>query len=188
MRKTALLTLFIILSLQPPVMANITREVSFRDSHREGGVALELLGTSTKKLLFMDLFVAGFYLDKDADRTHALDDVGKRVEISYFKPVTARRFIDFIAKRMEKNMTADEFRRVQARIDSLSGIFVDLQAGDVFAMTYIPGAGTRFEHNGRVLGTVAGADFGKGIFATWVGDEPFDRTVKRQVLGLDPSR
>lgn len=85
-------------------------------------------------------------------------------------------------------MPAGDFRRVRARIDSLSDIFVDLKAGDLFTMTYIPGTGTRFEHNGRVLGTVPGADFGKGIFATWVGERPFDRSVKRQVLGLEPSR
>lgn len=101
MRKTFIVTLLITISLLPPAAANIVTDVSFREAHREGGLALELLGTSTKKLLFMDLFVAGFYLDKDVDRTRALDDVGKRVEISYFKPVTASRFIDFIAKRME---------------------------------------------------------------------------------------
>ncbi len=187
MNKIIVWTSVLLLAVVPTAGANISGGMEFREAHRESGLALQLLGTSTKKLLFMDLFVAGFYLDKDVERARALEDVGKRVEISYFKAVSAQRFVDFITKRMEKNMSAEDFDRVRGRIESLHNIFVDLEAGDLFTMTYIPGTGTRFEHNGRVLGSVPGADFGKGIFATWVGDKPFDHSVKRQVLGLDPS-
>ena len=171
----------------PSARANIEQGVSFNQSHMEGGRALQLLGTATKRLMFMELFVAGFYLDKDVERTRALEDVGKRVEISYFKSVSAQTFINFVAKRMKKNMTPMEYKQVEDRVTSLETLFVDLDAGDLFTMTYIPGTGTRFEHNGRILGTVPGADFGKGIFATWVGERPFDKAVKRKVLGLDPS-
>lgn len=171
-----------------PGYAGLQKDGTFQKVYAKDGIAMDLQGIGTKKMVFMDIFMAGFYLQKNVGQVRMLEDVGKRMEVIYFQPVGAQRFVKFIRSRMMKNMTKEDYRRVASRIESLADFFVDIKPGDLFSMTYIPQVGTTFELNGEVIGAVEGADFGKGIFSTWLGDHPFDHSVKRQVLGLDPRK
>ncbi len=186
-RPSPLIILFTLLlwTMNVVASAETIHGVAFSDVYMDEHVIMDLLGTGHKKILFTDVFVAGFYLHTDAGPDDALSDVAKRMEVSYFTDVGAKRLADYIRKRMSKNMSSEEFEEVESRIEKMHDFFVDLDAGDRFSMTYIPDIGTKFERNNTFLGVVEGADFGRGIFATWVGERPFDKSVKQQVLGLE---
>lgn len=165
--------------------AKMVDGISFESAYNDEGRVMDLQGIGVKKFVFMKIFVAGFYLDKDVDTENVLDDVSKRIQITYFRPVTGKRLAKYIRERMKISMTESEFEKVTDRIDRMDQFYVDLKPGDIFSMSYVPDRGTKFEFNSNLLGIIEGADFGKGIFSTWIGDEPFDKSVRRQVLGLD---
>lgn len=183
--RTFFITTVVAIAISATAWAEIIQGVAFSDVYMDENIVMDLQGTGHKKILFTDIFVAGFYLDQGTGTEDVLSDVAKRMEVSYFTDVGAKRLADYIRKRMSKNMSTEEFDEVEERIERMHEFFVDLDAGDRFSMTYIPAIGTKFERNNTFLGVVEGADFGRGIFATWVGDRPFDRSVKRQVLGLE---
>jgi len=168
--------------------ASPKKDVVFEKVYSDNGITMDLQGTAVKKLVFMEVFKAAFYLQQNIGQQQMLEDVSKRIEITYFQPVSAQRFFKFIRARMIKSMTKEAYRNVSIRVESMADFFVDIKPGDLFSMTYTPPSGTTFELNRQVIGVIEGADFGKGIFSTWLGDHPFDHAVKRQILGLDNAR
>ena len=60
---------------------------------------------------------------------------------------------------------------------------VDVEPGDRYTLTYIPGEGTELALNGVPRGTIAGADFAAAIFTLWLGDKPIDERFKQSLLG-----
>lgn len=179
-----LITGLLLTLLAVPGHTKTSDDINFSDVYSFENVVMDLKGIGQKKIMFANIFVAGLYLHQDVTIEQAMDDVAKRVEITYFQNVAASRLAGYISKRMRKNMTSEEYEQVEPRIQKMHDYFIDLSVGDRFSMTYIPDIGTRFECNNQLLGTVEGADFGRGIFATWIGDKPFDKSVKKQVLGL----
>ena len=57
-----------------------------------------------------------------------------------------------------------------------------VEAGDRYALTYRPGAGTELALNGEPLVSVEGADFAAAYFAIWLGPAPADERLKRDLL------
>ena len=64
------------------------------------------------------------------------------------------------------------------------GTLRDVQKGDRYALTYVPGAGTTLALNGRPLGTIEGADFAAALFTIWLGTkDPMDASFRLALLG-----
>jgi hypothetical protein len=62
---------------------------------------------------------------------------------------------------------------------------VDVEPGDRYAITYVPGVGTELSLNGQTRGIIEGQDFASALFALWLGEKPFDKRFKADLLGLD---
>ena len=58
----------------------------------------------------------------------------------------------------------------------------DVQPGDRYSLTYIPGRGTELALNGQPIGMIKGADFAAVIYAMWLGDKPMNKSFKRQLM------
>jgi hypothetical protein len=69
-------------------------------------------------------------------------------------------------------------------IEILKEYYVDLKNGDSYQLTYIPEIGTKFEYNGKLKGIIKGERFAEILFAVWLGDKPFDKKIKEQILSL----
>jgi hypothetical protein len=54
--------------------------------------------------------------------------------------------------------------------------------GDRYAIAYAPGRGTTLLWNGEERVTIPGADFAAVYFAVWLGDDPLDASLRRQLL------
>ncbi|MFA5088532.1 MAG: chalcone isomerase family protein [Candidatus Omnitrophota bacterium] len=145
---------------------------------------LILRGIGDKRLLLFKIFVAGLYLRDDTPSAEALEDVPKRLEVAYFVKIPGKRLAQETRKRIIQNTTPEEYARIKARVDIMDGYFVDISPGDHFSNTYVPGMGTRFVYNGRLIGEIEGADFAKALFAVWVGGHPIDETLRARLLGF----
>jgi hypothetical protein len=71
---------------------------------------------------------------------------------------------------------------VLERVDRLHGAYENGQAGRTASLTYIPGKGTIYGIDDRVIATIPGSDFAAAYFTVWLGARPSSRSVKRGLL------
>ena len=84
---------------------------------------------------------------------------------------------------MAQNTDAETLKKLQPRILKHNTFYTDVNPGDRYSLTYIPGKGTELAKNGTPVGIIEGADFASVIYAIWLGQKPINRSFKRQLLG-----
>ncbi len=145
---------------------------------------LQLRGAGVKSFLMMKVFTAKFYASADIPpEAILLEGEPKHLEVHFYTHIGARDFTNFTISTIKKNLSAKEVKAVSDRFAKMGEYFPDINSGDTLALTYVPGEGTSFIHNGKVKGIIPGGDFGKAVFSTWIGPKPFDVHLKVQILG-----
>ena len=157
--------------------------VWFNDSYLDQGINMSLQGTGLKTLFFIKAFAAGFYKG-ESQSSDILGDFPKRIEVQYFVSIPGQKLNNYTFERMKDNVSTEDLEALKNEIKLMGKYFVDLKAGDRFSLTYIPHVGTKFEHNGQIVGIVSGIQFAKALFSVWIGKKPFDFRLKQEVLGL----
>ena len=161
--------------------------VGFVDRLSVGSSELRLHGTGLLRYrVFIKGYVAALYLDEsfggEATSRSVLADVPRRLEIEYFWAIPANKFATATVEGVSRSTDPATFERLRHRIDQINMLYEDIEPGDRYALTYVPGVGTELALNGRRLGVLEGADFSAALFAIWVGDEPLDESLRRQLL------
>lgn len=157
--------------------------VRFNEFYQDQGIRMSLQGTGLKSMLFFKAFVAGYY-SNFAQTADLLGEFPKRIEVEYFVHIPGRKLSNYTIEQMKVNVSSDDFKKLSSQIRMMEKYFVDLKPKDRFALTYIPGVGTKFTHNGKLTGIIEGEDFARALFAVWIGDRPFDPVLKEQIAGL----
>lgn len=186
MTNTLKIRIFLTLTmivLAVKVQAAEINGVKFDPTYQDRTVTMTLKGTGLKTMLFFKAFVAGFYTNVDQCAYDAAE-ASKRIEVEYFVSIPSKKLNDYTVERMKDNITPQEFLSINEQVRLMEKFFVDLKSGDRFSLTYIPGEGTKFAHNGKITGIIPGTDFARALFAVWVGEKPFDRQLKKQICGL----
>jgi hypothetical protein len=136
--------------------------------------------------VFIKGYVAALYLadsfDEEATSTTVLGDAPRRLEIEYFWAIPADKFAEITVEGISRNTDRETFESLRDRIDQLNAMYEDVEPGDRYALTYLPGVGTELARNGRRLGVVEGADFSSALFAIWLGDRALDDSLRKQLL------
>ena len=83
-----------------------------------------------------------------------------------------------------KNVSPQTFKQLRPKIDYHNSLYEDVQPGDRYSLTYIPGKGTELALNGVPKGIIEGADFAAAVFSIWLGPMPISHSFKKQILGL----
>ena len=161
--------------------------VRFIDKLTVGASELRLHGTGLLRYrVFIKGYVAALYLDEsfagEATPNTVLADVRRRLEIEYFWPIPADKFANATVEGISRSTDPATFERLRRSIDRINQLYEDVEAGDRYALTYVPGIGTELALNGRRLGVVEGADFSAALFAIWIGEESLDESLRRQLL------
>jgi len=183
--KLILYAVIAILIGMPGIGGSAQREsVAFDDYISVNGYRLSTRGSGILEYLgFIDAYAGALYVEEGAPAEKALDDVAKRIEIEYFQRLDGEDFGPVTTKAVARNVDGETFKRLQDRIDYHNSLYVDVAPGDRYALTYTPGNGTVLTLNGNPLGVIEGADFASAIFAVWLGPEPLDASLRRQLLG-----
>ena len=151
-----------------------------------GQEALVIKGAGVLRYLrFIKAYAGALYTQPGLSPDTVLSDTPKRLEIEYFHALKGKDFGPATYKGLSKNLDAATIERLRSRIDYHNSLYVDVQPGDRYALTYIPGAGTELALNGRPIGVIEGADFAAAIFSLWLGENPYDKQFKNALLGLD---
>jgi hypothetical protein len=158
--------------------------VEFSDTYETGNTILPIRGLGLLRyMVFIKVYVAALYLPEDVPSKSALSEHPKRLEIHYFHAITAEDFARSTDEFIARNVPSDMIGKLRTRIDRLNRLYEDVNPQDRYALTYIPGKGTELALNGEEKGVIRGKEFAAAVFSMWLGKDPVDVSLKRQLLG-----
>ena len=148
---------------------------------------LQLNGAGIRYKFFFKIYVAALYLPRTQSDAAALlaDPPANRVLMHFvYDEVSKAKMDDAWKEGFADNLEAAEFAALQPRLEQFIALFGDMHAGDEVWLDYVPGSGTRVTIDGRVRGTVPGADFNRALLSVWLGREPVSSSLRDSLLGL----
>ena len=159
--------------------------IHFDDRFAIADTSLKLRGAGLLRVMvFAKIYVAALYLPDDHPSKLALSDVPKRLEVEYLRSIAGDDFGPATLKKISENVDPQTYERLLPRIEYHNSLYQDVQPGDRYALTYIPGKGTELTLNGETKGTVEGADFAAALFSIWLGPKPISESLKNELLDL----
>lgn len=180
-----LILLVIFLRLSSPEVAHAltVENIPFADSATIGGKPVPLRNAALLRYLkFIKAYVAALYVPEGVKADDVLADVPKRLELSYLVSIKGPDFHKGAAPVLERNQTPADLARLRGRLDRINAAYKDVTPGDRYSLTYLPGRGTELALNGTPLIVIEGADFAAAYFGIWLGREPIDEKLKRDLL------
>ncbi|MGM0451799.1 MAG: chalcone isomerase family protein [Thermodesulfobacteriota bacterium] len=160
--------------------------VRFADRVSVDGERLTLQGTALlRHMVFIRAYVGAFYLKNGITAENALaGNVKRQLVLHYFHGISAEDFAEATRVMIEKNVTTEKFEALKPKIKSFNRLYRDVEPGDAYTATYVPGTGTELALNGKRLGVISGAEFSTAFFSIWLGENPIDKNFRDRLLGI----
>lgn len=182
---TAIIVMITLLGVTPSVNGAEIEGIHFENRYETDGVRLKIQGTGLLRYLgFIKAYVGALYLEEGSSLEDVLSDKPKRLEVEYFHSLKGDDFGITTNKAIAKNTDALTLEKIRPQIDYHNSLYEDVQPGDRYSLTYIPGRGTELALNGKSKGIIKGADFASALFSMWLGEFPMNEPFKKQLLGL----
>ena len=184
--KLGLVFCTVLLNAGMPLRAAEALQISqekFADTHEVADHELVLMGAALKRFQVLKAVAVAFYAKKGVSEEEILTPIPKRIEVALLQKISRDELVQEAVKGLKDNLSPDDFAAIDADIQKFSSWFRDGEAGDRYAVTYIPGIGTKFELNGVEQGVIEAEDFATGYFSSYVGAKPADPRAKGKLLG-----
>jgi hypothetical protein len=181
-RLAALLTLSLVASA---AWAATLAGINVPDKADVGGHSLVLNGLGLRTKLFIKVYVGGLYLPQKekSDQKILAADAPRQMALHFIYDVSKDQMCDAWQEGLEEN-TPNASAEVQKNFKTLCSWMDGVGKGQVLALTYLPGEGTRVEIAGKSKGTLPGKPTADAILATWIGRDPAPgQDFKKAVLG-----
>ena len=178
------LSLFSCVSVAAVLFAGEVAGVKMPDTVTVEGKTLKLNGMGLRKKVVFKVYVAGLYVEmpsKDAAALVSSDQV-KRMQLSVLRSLKAAQVTEAIGEGFEKNSKA-QMGALKDRLAKFGSMISDVVEGDQIVMTYVPGKGTTVSVKGTDKGVVEGKDFADALFSVWLGANPVQEDLKKNLLG-----
>ena len=167
-----------------PGFATEVEGTKFSTKYVAEGKNLRLTGAGLFRYWGFKAYTGALYLEEGAPVDAVLSDTAKRIELEYFRAIKGKDFGPATDKIIAKNIDAGTYQRLRPQIDYHNSLYEDVQPGDRYSLTYIPGRGTELALNGQPKGIIEGAEFAQAVFSIWLGPRPINNSFKKQILGL----
>lgn len=158
--------------------------VIYSDTYIVEDKTLKLTGAGLLRYWGFKAYTGAFYLEEGAAVDEALSDTAKRIELEYFRAIKGENFGPATDKSVAKNVDTATFERLRPQLDYHNSLYEDVQPGDRYSLTYVPGRGTELALNGEPKGIIEGPAFAAAVFSIWLGPNPINSSFKKQILGL----
>ncbi len=174
------------LMLAGPVSAAEVGGVKLDDNLSVGGTPLVLNGAGIRTRLMFKVYVGALYLPAKArDLPGVLAQNTRRVQMTLLRNVGADDLVGALVDGIKANTPAAEAAALQAQTDQLVALMKGIgeaKTGDVVTLDLVGGQ-TLVGHNGKALGSIAGAPFNDALMRIWLGDKPVQADLKAAMLG-----
>ncbi len=152
------------------------------------GSELMLNGAGMRTKFMFKVYVASLYtVAKKTSAEEVLADSGaKRMQLNIRRELTAEQLLEALNEGLKANNSAAELAPLEARLKEFDSILTSVgkvSPGNVIAVDYLPGKGTRIQLDGQTKGTIAGEDFNKALLKIWLGPEAVQASLKKALLG-----
>lgn len=147
------------------------------------GKILKLNGAGLRTKVVFKVYVAALYLEtpsKDAAGIVSSDQT-KAMRLAILRSLKGSQVSEAIAEGFEKNSKA-QMGALKARLDKLGGLIPNVEKGDDIVLAYVPGKGTVVQVKGVEKGVIEGKDFADALFSVWLGSNPVQDDLKRELL------
>ena len=159
--------------------------IRFDDQYAAGDTVLKIRGSGLLRVMaFAKVYVSALYLPEDCAPKMVLSDVPKRLEVEHMRSIEGSDFGLVTNKKISENVDPQIYERLRSRIEYHNSLYQDVQPGDRYSLTYIPGKGTELALNGEPQGVIEGADFAAAVFSIWLGPKPISESLKKDLLDL----
>ena len=157
--------------------------VHFPEMYPVDGDELHLKGVAVLKwAMLVNVYAGGFYLPAQVSGSAWSGDLPKRLELAYFREITAQEFTDSSISLLRTNLSADVYQTIESRLLEFCALFQDVGPGDRYSLTYHPDRGTELRLNNQLLGGVPGLDFAVAYFGIWLGPTPISGSFRDKLL------
>lgn len=143
---------------------------------------LQRIGTGELRKWFIKGCDITLYAPPELSRAEMLSNTPRCLELHYTYPITAKQFANGAWHSLEQTYTKQELLSLRPRIEALHALYRDVRRKDRYRIYYLPGEGTSLELNGRLLGTIPGADFASAYFSVWLGTHPLSDKLRDRLL------
>ena len=159
-----------------------------------GGKELVKAGTGNRtKGILGTLYFATLYVPQELKGKPAKEVIEADRPMSvmmhiYSRLLTRERFTDAVNEGFVKASTTGY---PTEKKDAFLKLFdsIEINKGDVIYLNYVPGEGLSPSYipqgkgDAKLLGTIAGLEFKKALFAIWLGPNPVQESLKKALLG-----
>ena len=139
---------------------------------------LEATGVSTRKKLVFKVYSVAHYLQKGAaagkDRLQEIlsDANAKQLTIKWMRDVPAAKVQEGYEESFRNAIPEPAYSRLQTVIKTYIAFFGhDVTKGEETVIRWVPGGTVEVLVNGEKVGTVANAEFAKGLWNVWFGNK-----------------
>lgn len=160
---------------------------TFPARYEAGDIALYRKGISKLTVGYIfDVYVAALYQAPDAGPEDVLADKPRHLEIRYLRGIDKDAFVKAAEDMLAKQNSPDEIAGIRDGISQINALYQNVQKGDCYSLTYIPGLGTELRFNGQSKGVIPGTEFARVYFTIWLGEHhPYQR-FRDRLVGLPP--
>jgi len=149
------------------------------------GQTLRLNGTGVRSVFILDVYLISLYLNSPSNDAVSIVQVDRpaQLRIEFLHGGAGH---DMLAKGwrrgFERNQSAAMMIRLNGRLKQFSDLFGDVKKGDVILFDFLSDGDTRISFGGHVQGVIHGLEFQQALLAIWLGRNPVEDDLKKELL------
>ncbi len=143
---------------------------------------LALVGVGDADWGLWDIHTAALYLPPGTPRARALAATSAMLVIRYQRDLAAKDFRAATAKTFGAGLSSASTAGFADALARWNALYIDRADGREYRILRIPGRGAVLAVEDRELGAVGDDAFAQALLAIWLGTEPVDRGLRRQLL------
>ena len=173
------------LCMVPIVAAREVGGVVLPDSAVVSGKQLVLNGAGVRRKFFVRIYACALYLEHATSDAHAAIamDGAKQLRIHFVHDrLSQNQITSAWNDGFEANHEPPALSPLAQRIAAFNALWPELVAGDQAVLSFDPSSGTDVQINGVRRGMIPGRDFFAATLRIWLGENPVDGSLKRDLL------
>lgn len=146
---------------------------------QQSATLVQCTTASLKAFVVFSVGEAGLWRPDCSARWPAGKDQPLVLTFRYSREIPARAFREAAENFLVKNGVT-----LSSALQVFNDRYRDVKDGDVYRLAYQPAQGLTLSLNGEVLARLD-SDTGWQYFAIWLGEQPFNKTLKARLLGRE---